>query len=112
MACGRGTTLCRLDDIADPGGKGFTVAGRERFFVIRRGSAVFGYVNVCPHQGTSLDWRPDTFLTYDKDLIQCATHWARFRIEDGVCVAGPCPGRRLTPVAVTVEDGIVMLDGS
>lgn len=108
---GGGTVLCRLDDIADPGGKGFSSPRHGRFFVVRRGAEVFGYVNSCPHQGTPLDWKPDVFLTYDKGLIQCSTHWARFGIGDGVCVAGPCLGKRLEPVAVRVENGRVVLDG-
>ena len=91
---GPGTVLCRLDEIHDPGGKGFRLPDRPQFFVIRVGESVWGYINSCPHQGVNLDWRPDNFLTYEKDLIQCATHGARFVIETGECVAGPCPGRR------------------
>lgn len=106
---GRETVLCRLDDIADPGGRGFRVGERAPLFVIRKGNAVFGYENCCPHQGTTLDWKPHTFLTVDRTEIICATHGALFRIEDGYCVAGPCPGASLTPVAVRVENGQVML---
>ena len=106
-----GRVLCVLDDIPDPGGKGFALAGRQPFFVIRTGQRVRGYLNTCPHQGTPLDWKPDTFLTYDKSLIQCSTHWARFRIDDGECVAGPCVGKSLNPVAVRVRDGAIVLDG-
>ncbi len=105
----KGTVLCRLDEISDPGGKGFAPPGRPRFFVVRIGGTVWGYVNSCPHQGVNLDWNPDRFLTYDKDLIQCATHGARFVIETGVCIAGPCRGRALTPVPVAVVDGAVVL---
>jgi nitrite reductase/ring-hydroxylating ferredoxin subunit len=103
--------LCALADIADPGGKGFAPAGRKAFFVIRAGGEIRGYLNTCPHQGTTLDWKPDTFLTHDKSLIQCSTHWARFRITDGECVAGPCLGKSLVPVAVRVRGGNVVLDG-
>lgn len=106
--------LCRLDDLADRSGKGFGFgAGGERFemFVVRRGDRVFGYVNVCPHARTPLDWTPDRFLTRDRENLLCATHGARFRIEDGFCVAGPCPGASLTPVPVAVEDGNVVVAG-
>lgn len=101
--------LCRLDEIDDPGGKGFEVEGRQPVFVIRKDGALHGYMNVCPHQGTPLDWKPDTFLTVDKDMIQCATHWALFRIEDGHCLKGPCIGRSLTPVEIELRDGEVVL---
>lgn len=107
---GPGTALCRLDEIPDPGGKGFRVGRRERFFVIRRSDEIFAYVNLCPHQGTPLDWKPDTFLTWDKSLIQCATHGAVFNIGDGVCVAGPCVRQSLKPVGVRIENGTILLD--
>ncbi len=102
------TVLCALDDIADPGGKGFVLEDGQRIFVIRRGGEVRGYVNACPHQGVPLDWRPDTFLSYDKSVIQCATHGAQFRIEDGECIAGPCLGSALRPAPVALADGAVV----
>lgn len=101
------TVLCRLDEIADPGGKGFSLGdgpARVDIFVVRRAGAVHGYVNRCPHAGTPLDWQPDQFLDQSKTLIQCASHGALFGIGDGLCVAGPCKGRRLTPVAVRIEE--------
>jgi len=102
--------LCALDDIEDPGGKGFEPDGRENFFVIRQGGNVYGYVNSCPHYGATLEWKDDTFLTYEKDLIQCSLHWALFRIDDGYCVNGPCTGASLKQMPVRVEDGNVVLD--
>jgi len=108
---GRDTALCRLDDIADPGSRGFRVGERDALFVIRRGDTVFGYVNICPHAGTPLDWKDGVFLTVEKDLIQCATHGAQFDIASGACIAGPCPGQSLAPVALRIENGMVMLGG-
>lgn len=104
--------LCRLDEIGDPGGKGFTLApgaGPREIFVVRRGDEAFGYVNSCPHVGTPLDWRPDQFLSADLRLIQCATHGALFEIATGLCLAGPCKGARLAPAAVVIEDRAVYL---
>ncbi len=107
---GRDTALCPLADIPDPGGRGFNVGAREPMLVIRRGGDVFGYVNVCPHMGLPLDWKPDVFLSVDKGLIQCANHGARFDVASGSCVAGPCPGGALRPVRLRIENGMVMLD--
>tara|TARA_Y100000588_G_scaffold349515_1_gene399937 strand:+ start:553 stop:924 length:372 start_codon:yes stop_codon:yes gene_type:complete len=107
---GNQTVLCKLSDIEDPGSKGFRVGRRERLFVIRRGREVYGYINLCPHQGTTLDWRPGKFLTVDKDYILCATHGAFFEIHNGICVAGPCLGRSLAPTKVHVKDGNIMLN--
>lgn len=107
-----GQVLCRFDAIADPGGKGFVFgAGVERreIFVIRRGAEIFAYVNSCPHIGTTLDWRPDQFLTSDKCFILCGTHGAIFDIANGLCLKGPCAGKSLTPVAVALEGASVVL---
>ena len=79
----------------------------EDVFVVRRGTQVFAYRNHCPHTGSPLDWQPDQFLNLDRTLIQCATHMALFRIDDGRCVSGPCKGEALTPVALSVVDGWV-----
>jgi len=104
--------LCHLDDIADPGARGFRapVGGEPRsLFVVRRGRTVYGYVNSCPHTGVALEWVPDRFLDPDGELIVCAMHGALFRIEDGVCIAGPCAGDSLRPVPVEVtRDGSIV----
>jgi nitrite reductase/ring-hydroxylating ferredoxin subunit len=94
--------LCRLADIPDPGSRGFEVEGRATFLV-RRGDVIAGYVNSCPHTGGPLDWVEHQFLDLERRHILCATHGALFRIEDGYCLAGPCRGKRLTPVAVTLS---------
>jgi len=105
--------LCRFDELEDNGSKGFSLrldSGEWNIFVVRRGDQVYGYRNVCPHRGTNLDWLPDRFMDPDREYIQCATHDALFRVEDGVCVAGPCVGKRLTAVPVSIDDGVVRLD--
>lgn len=102
--------LCRVEDLDDPGSRGFTLrtaAGLQDVFLVRRGTGVHAYANHCPHTGSPLDWQPDQFLNLDRTLIQCSTHLALFRIEDGQCIAGPCRGQALTPVDVTIVDGWV-----
>jgi nitrite reductase/ring-hydroxylating ferredoxin subunit len=106
--------LCRLDDIPDGGAKGFTVPGigeAGELFVVRRGERVFAYVNSCPHVGTPLEFVADQFLNLDRTLIQCSTHGALFRIEDGYCVDGPCSGDALEALEAEVRDGQVYLRG-
>lgn len=105
--------LCALDALPEPGSRGFGTGSEgcgAAFFVVRRGQTVRAYRNRCPHMGLNLEWLPDNFLDEDGEFIVCASHGACFRIEDGVCVAGPCTGERLEPVAVRVEDGQVLLD--
>lgn len=109
-----GTRLCALADLAEPGAKGFTFgAGSERFdmFVVRTGGMVRGWLNTCPHNFTTLEFVPDKFLTRDAGRILCSTHGAQFRLDDGVCVLGPCLGQALTPLPIRVEDGMVMMGG-
>jgi nitrite reductase/ring-hydroxylating ferredoxin subunit len=104
--------LCRLDDIEDPGSRGFPVTstgGLMDMLVVRQGGCVYGYLNTCSHTGGPLDWVSDQFLDLDREYIQCATHAALFRITDGVCVYGPCVGDRLTSVPMAVEAGEVIL---
>ena len=67
--------VCALADIPDPGAKGFLVESGGwplHGFVVRKGAKVYGYVNVCPHAGNPLNWKPDAFLTRSRDLIMCS----------------------------------------
>lgn len=105
--------LCRLDEIADGGSKGFAVGGGEwplRGLLVRIRDAVHGYVNYCPHAGHPLNFMPDRFLTPDGRLILCLSHGAMFEKATGYCVAGPCAGESLRRVPVKVTDGYVILD--
>jgi nitrite reductase/ring-hydroxylating ferredoxin subunit len=107
-----GHQLCRLDELTDPGAKGFVFrAGEDLFqgFLVRRGGAVFGYLDRCPHAGFPLALEPDRYLTRDGDAVICSSHGALFRAEDGLCISGPCAGRRLWPWAVVVAGGDVLV---
>jgi nitrite reductase/ring-hydroxylating ferredoxin subunit len=106
-----GTRLCALGEIADPGSRGFLFREGEALFlgfIVRRGDAVTGYIDRCPHAGMPLAMAPDRYLTREGDLILCSSHGALFRIADGVCVGGPCAGQALRGWAVRVEDGEVV----
>jgi len=110
---GQHTVLCRLEDLLDPDSRAFDVMWRGEMvemFLVRKHEQVFGYLNRCPHTGGPLDWSPNEFLDVDRHHIQCATHDALFSIEDGLCLAGPCTGDRLTPLPILVKDGLVSVD--
>ncbi len=106
-----GTVLCRLDALRDPGARGFIFREGEALFmgfVTRRGEAVKGWIDRCPHAGMPLAVVPDRYLTREGDLILCASHGALFRPDDGLCVGGPCAGRPLWPWPVRIADGVVV----
>jgi len=103
-----GVTLCRLDDLDDGKARNFVLqmrSGRFHGFVVRQGSTVHGYVDKCPHAGLPLAQQLDDYLTADGTLIACSWHGALLRIEDGLCVGGPCVGQKLSAWPVLADDG-------
>jgi nitrite reductase/ring-hydroxylating ferredoxin subunit len=105
-------SLCAVGDLPEGACRGFSVdtgCGYQDVFLVHKAGRINAYLNSCPHTGGPLDWVPDQFLDLDGELIQCATHHALFRIEDGLCVAGPCSGKSLEPVAVEIRDGEISL---
>ena len=103
-----GTRICALDELADPGSLGFIYRCDDKLFlgfIVRAGGVVRGYEDRCPHAGMPLAMAPNRYLTREGDLILCASHGALFRLEDGLCVGGPCGGARLRPWAVEARTG-------
>lgn len=104
--------LCRAEEVDEGSARSFVFgkgALRRDVVVMRHKGVVRAYMNVCPHQGTPLETFPDKFLNEDGTLFVCSTHGARFRVEDGVCVSGPCEGKALTVVPCEVRDGVVFV---
>ena len=103
--------LCRLDEIEDPGTRGFEIDRGEtqplRLFVVRKDEVLAAYRNRCPHTGAPLEWLPNQFFDLDNSFIQCAIHGALFRPEDGYCLRGPCVGQSLESLALEVVDGVL-----
>lgn len=110
-----GVLLGPLDLIESGSARSFVLqlrAGRFHGFVIRRGDAVFGYVDRCPHMGLPLAQTPDNYLAPSGALISCSWHGALFESETGACVGGPCRGASLTPWPVSIVDGAIVTAGS
>jgi nitrite reductase/ring-hydroxylating ferredoxin subunit len=106
-----GVTLGPIELIADGTARNFVLqmkAGRFHGFVVRRGDAVFGYVDRCPHAGLPLAQELDGYMTADARLIQCSWHGALFQPESGQCIGGPCVGARLKPWPVAVQGGVIV----
>jgi len=109
-----GAAVCTLVELAATGSRGFSVGEGEwplrGFVVALSDGGIRAYVNTCPHAGHPLDLLPHRFLTADRSLIVCSSHGALFEPADGRCVAGPCTGRALRPLAVAIGPvGVVSL---
>jgi nitrite reductase/ring-hydroxylating ferredoxin subunit len=108
MSAAQTIELCNIDDIENPGSRGFEVdAGGTtplRLFVVRKGNLLAAYRNRCPHTGAPLEWQPHQFMDIDNSFVQCAIHGALFRPEDGYCLRGPCVGQSLAALDVNVSN--------
>lgn len=93
-----------LIDVPEGQARGVTSGDDAREYVlVRRYGTLYVYENRCPHQGTPLETFPDKFLNEDGSLLICSTHGARFRVEDGLCVSGPCKGQSLTAAGTALK---------
>lgn len=103
---GTWAVVCHLTDLEIGRARGFDLAGtgRDQVFVVRVDSRLHAYVNSCPHWPTSpLPWKKDEYLDATRSVVVCHGHGARFRIRDGLCVAGPCVGAQLTALPVKLD---------
>ncbi len=104
--------ICHTWDIDDPGSLNFHLDWKGEHvngFAVGKNNMFFAYHNVCPHVCIPLDWVEHQFLDPDKALIQCANHDARFIIEDGLCISGPCLGKSLKKIDVVVVENTLYL---
>ncbi len=111
--------ICAMNDIPSQKARGFHLMRIEEdgttrpwpIIVVRWGRQVFGYVNKCPHDGVNLDWERNQFLDPNGIRLMCGKHGALFELGTGVCVDGPCKGRSLAPVALTILDNDICVTG-
>jgi nitrite reductase/ring-hydroxylating ferredoxin subunit len=105
--------LCRVDEVPPNGARGFDPLGqgRDALFVVRRGDTLRAYRNRCPHwPGAPMAWRKDGYLSPDGGHIVCYAHGARFDIDTGDCVHGPCPGQSLQSLPlIRRADGLLLV---
>ncbi len=104
--------MCSMLELEETGSRGFAMGEGDwplRGFVVRTTRGIAAYVNNCPHAGHPLNFKPNRFLTPDRNLILCGSHGALFTRDEGLCIAGPCPGKSLTPIPVEVIGDYVLL---
>ncbi|WP_237152233.1 Rieske (2Fe-2S) protein [Oryzibacter oryziterrae] len=106
--------LCPEAEIVEGAARGFDLGedGVDTMFVVRTGGVLRGWRNACPHiDGAPMAWRKDAYLNADGSRIVCHAHGAEFLPETGLCVSGPCLGRSLTSVPLTLGvDGFVLAE--
>lgn len=100
--------LCALAELEENVGRSFRSPQGEVILVLRDGQ-VHAWQNICPHLGINLEFNPDEFMDSENYYLICSNHGALFRVEDGVCVSGPCRGEALLPVAIRTENGDILL---
>jgi nitrite reductase/ring-hydroxylating ferredoxin subunit len=108
----RAYPIYHKEDIPENGSKGFSLEARSgeiEFFVVRRNNHYFAYVNSCPHTNINLEWLPDQFLDNNDELIQCSLHGAKFNVEDGMCIFGPCLGKKLKSLEIRTKNDHLQL---
>ncbi|MFB6256570.1 MAG: Rieske (2Fe-2S) protein [Haloplanus sp.] len=104
--------IASVDDVPSSGTLRFeAVAGRRRVDgIVQRldDGSVVAWENSCPHKPeVKLDRGLGALVNGDQ--LVCHEHGARFDRDDGYCTRGPCRGRSLSPLGVTVRGGAVYL---
>jgi len=105
--------LCNVNEFADPDAKGFIIEpqlGGIKVIIVKYNGRYYAYKNSCPHTLGPLDWMPGNFLDQDKKFILCATHGAVFKIDDGLCIHGPCVGQYLQQIPFKVLDNTLAIE--
>ena len=89
----------RLDDLP-VGSMRMVRADGRRLCLVRTSDGVFALDHACPHEGYGL-----TQGVLDGNLLTCAWHNWKFRVDDGACVLGE-EDVRTHPVAVAADGSL------
>lgn len=105
--------ICNSEDLLEKG-KGIRfglpeLGERVNAFVIRFKGKPYAYINQCAHLPVELDWNEGDFFSREQDYLICATHGAQYEPHTGYCVLGPCQGKRLRPIVVNEQNGLVSI---
>ena len=91
----------KLDDLG-LGSMRLARVGDRRLCLVRTDDGVFALDHACPHEGYGL-----TQGTLDGNLLTCAWHNWKFRVDDGACVLGE-EDVRTHPVTVAADGGLAV----
>lgn len=106
--------ICKSEDLISEGnGIRFLLpelGERITGFLVRYSGKAYAYVNQCAHIPVELDWNEGDFFNPTREYLICATHGAHYEPHTGLCVLGPCMGKRLRPIAVYEQNGNIEID--
>lgn len=101
-----------LAELSDPGAREFSPPGArfpDDYFVVRHGTQLACFSNVCTHMQQPLNWAPNRFLNKSGEYIVCPAHGATYDALSGECRGGPCNGRSLTRWPVRLDNGRIIV---
>lgn len=93
--------------------KGLTELSAKEFkrekdaFLIYFKKNCYAYENSCPHTKVNLNWQEEQFFSFDGLFLECSLHGALFEPATGACIRGPCVGKNLKKIKLTIESGVV-----
>ena len=77
---------------------------QQAVVLIKHEGEVKAYLNNCPHQNVPLNEAYKIDVNPFEKTMKCSVHDAFFRIEDGLCIEGPCWDEALKTVEVVVDE--------
>nr|WP_314898955.1 Rieske 2Fe-2S domain-containing protein [uncultured Deefgea sp.] len=105
--------ICRSDSVVERGlAFRFLVQrdGRKRnAILIRFSQNIYAYINECAHVPIELDYNLGDVFDLTREYLICSTHGAYYNPRNGLCLGGPCTGRRLSSLVVREHDDAVWL---
>jgi nitrite reductase/ring-hydroxylating ferredoxin subunit len=85
--------------------------GKEvALLVVRQGSTLTAYLDLCPHMYLPLTYRGTRVLSEDGQRLRCSNHAAEFAVSDGRALSGPGNGCGLSAISLNIgSDEMVTL---
>ena len=103
--------ICFLEDIPDNKALSFKISLKNfdpGIIIVRRGNNAHAFVNNCPHANLPLDLIEGKVLARDGYNLLCANHAALFNPETGICLSGPCAGKKLATKTIKIKEGKIL----
>ena len=85
----------------------------KKAFFYKIEDTVVGFINLCPHLNTPLDWDDDIFFNLHGNIV-CKIHGAQFSHQDGRVLIGPARSslyRVIVNELIEKKDNYLLLKG-